>query len=694
MYDAGAPRALALVEPVAHAPWFGRMPAAWGAVVAAAVIAVLWTATTRTGATPIVAAVICAAVLSRPAVRAPIVLGADVAIGLALVWATALLATSPIAPLRAALWSSAAAALAVSAWPPLIVVMPAIAVGAVAGSRGSAAAVVVGAVVGAAAGLAIWTARAAALSGEAVSVSETLTVLLAPTSGADPYVWPWLTALTLPVLLAAVGAGQAVVAWPRRRRAAAVAAGVVPLAALVALPAWHAEIVRAVQWSSWPLAGAGLAWFAARTPGGRGRWLIGLVGIVLVASGASASIRVVESLDRRAFARRLDAALTPIVSETATTVVTEDTRVDTALVAWGSGLGLQRVRPIPRLVDAAAAAGRTVLAGPAARTALELWGFRFDERTRLTDSFAVAALVGRLRCLPVAMPWRELPGLEYTGRLGLHVPAGDGRLEVVIVGPTPLAPRVTWADGRPVGRLEPVKVDLPTLPPVLWPGDGRLPDATLIGVRVELPGLPDVAQSASLALGQRAPQVAVRYSSPANIATVVTVCAAPLPREEATGDAGVPLIDDAYFAGGWHAVERTGATWFRWTARRAVALLPSEGDGEVTLSVAARPAASGPVTTGGDDERRAAGGAGDGPGRSASIAGRCRVVFGSTAPTSWCSRCRRPRARRTPAAPTPASWASPSPRCASCATSERETGDAKTSSAARSVTAGGLAASP
>ncbi len=506
-----------------------------------------------------------------------------------------MLAARKIAPLRAALWSSAAAALAVSTWPPLIVVMPAIAVGAVTGSRGSAAGVLAGAVVGAAAGLAIWTVRAAALSGEAVSVIETLTVLRAPTSGEDPYVWPRLTAVTLPVLLAAVGAGQMVAAWPRRRCAAAVAAGVVPLAALVAFPAWHAEIVRAVHWSSWPLAGAGLAWCAARTPGGRGQWLIGLVGIVLVASGASASIRVVESLDRRAFARRLDAALTPIVSETATTIVTEDTRIDTALVAWGSGLGLQRVRPVPRLVDAVAAAGRTVLAGPAARTALELWGFRFDERRRVTGSFALAALVGRLRCLPVAMPWRELPGLEYTGRLGLHVPAGDGRLEVVIVGPPPLAPRMTWGDGRPVGRLEPLTVDLPNLPPVLWPGDGRLPDAALIGIRVELPGLPGVAQSASLALGQRAPQVAVRYASPANVATVATVCAAPLPREEATGDAGVPLDDDAYFAGGWHAVERTGSAWFRWTARRAVALLPSEGDGDVTLSLAARPAAPGPV---------------------------------------------------------------------------------------------------
>ena len=104
----------------------------------------------------------------------------------------------------------------------------------------------------------------------------------------------------------------------------------------------------------------------------------------------------------------------------------------------------------------------------------------------------------------------------------------------MIVGPPPLAPQVTWADGRPVGRLEPLTLDLPHLPPVLWPGDGRLPDATLVGVQIELPALPGLAQSASLALGQRAPQVAVRYASPANVATVATVCAAPLPRDDAS----------------------------------------------------------------------------------------------------------------------------------------------------------------
>ena len=58
----------------------------------------------------------------------------------------------------------------------------------------------------------------------------------------------------------------------------------------------------------------------------------------------------------------------------------------------------------------------------------------------------------------------------------------------------------------------------------------------------------------------------------------------------------MPLDDAAYFAGGWHPLERAGAAPFRWTARRAVTLLPASGGGEVTLAVTARPAAPAPVT--------------------------------------------------------------------------------------------------
>ena len=101
-------------------------------------------------------------------------------------------------------------------------------------------------------------------------------------------------------------------------------------------------------------------------------------------------------------------------------------------------------------------------------------------------------------------------------------------------------------------------MDLPSLPPVLWPGDGGLPDPGQAGLRFELPARPELAQSATLALGHRAPLVAVRFTEPAHLTGVATVCAAPLPREAADVAERVPLDDAAYFGGGWHPLERTG----------------------------------------------------------------------------------------------------------------------------------------
>ena len=595
VYDAAAARILALVEPVAHAPWFGAAPAPWGAAFAAAIIAALWLVACRAGGAP-AAAVVCAAVLSRIELRVPLALGAEPAIGLGLTWASTLLLTGGGHAGRVTAWGAALAAAAVACWPPLAVVMPALAVVAIGRGRWAGAAVLGAAVVGAAGGVALWAARAAALSNEAVSVLDVIAAVVADNPrGGDPFVWPRLTSAALPAVLAVLGGWSLASRVPSGRRALLAVAVLCPVVAALSAPAWRDEIARATLWTAWPLAAAGVAWLAAAAP--RRSWLVTTAaGVVLVAGGLSASIRVVADDDRRAFGRALSDALSPVVGE-ASTFVAEDTRIDTAVVAWGASAGVQRVRPIPRLVEAAMS-GRTVLAGPSARTALELWGFRFTPRAGVETParFAVAAISGRLRCLPVAAPWRELPGLEYTGRLGLHLPAGSGQLEVTIVGPPPLTPRLTWADGRPVGRIVPLAMDLPSLPPVLWPGDGRLPDATQIGLRLELPALGDLTQSATLALGQRAPLVAVRFTEPAHLTGVATVCAAPLPRDAADVAAAVPLDDDAYFAGGWHPVERASAAWFRWTAGRAVTLLPSDGAAAVAIAVTARAAAPGPVT--------------------------------------------------------------------------------------------------
>ena len=60
----------------------------------------------------------------------------------------------------------------------------------------------------------------------------------------------------------------------------------------------------------------------------------------------------------------------------------------------------------------------------------------------------------------------------------------------------------------------------------------------------------------------------------------------------------MPLDDNAYFAGGWHLAERDASGPFRWTAGRAVTLVPAASPTAVTVVVTARPAvgAAGPVT--------------------------------------------------------------------------------------------------
>jgi hypothetical protein len=205
--------------------------------------------------------------------------------------------------------------------------------------------------------------------------------------------------------------------------------------------------------------------------------------------------------------------------------------------------------------------------------------------------YAVGELTGRLGCVPLAAPWRELPGLEYTGRLGVHVPPGTGALEIVVVGRPPVTPRLWRLDGRPAGEHDDLPMTLSALPPVLWPGDGQLPGPGLGAVRLRLPARTDAAQAAAVTLGQRAPLVAARFTSAADRPEVATVCAAPLPRQPEDIATQVPLDDDAYFAGGWHLAERGAAGPFRWTDQRAVTLLPSAAGGRVGLVITTRAAA-------------------------------------------------------------------------------------------------------
>lgn len=589
-YDDGAARALVLVEPIAHAPWFGAAPAGGAAAVAALLATVFWITARRAGASAVATAVGVAALMSRGDLRTAIAVGAAPAIGATLVWAAATgMAGAP--PIRSGWRGALLLSAAVAAWPPYVAAVPA----AMALARGSIAAraVLAGVVVlvGGTAGLAVWAARAATLAHEPVSLADVWSVVVSSASrGQSPYVWPATTAAALPVALAvmAIGslgrAGQVPAVW------GVAAAG----AAALALPGWRAEIWRAAYWSAWPLVPLGLTWLAAQAAPRRRAWVVAVAGVTLVGGGLSASWRHLDEGEGRRFARVLGDSLQAAVGVRPAALVTEDTRVDTAIVAW-AGAGWQRVRPLPALVEAARDRGRVIVAGPSARAALEAWGFRFRNSVRIEHPvpYVVGELTGRLRCVPLAAPWRELPGLEYTGRLGVHVPAGTGALEIVVVGPPPVTPRLWRLDGRPIGEHGDLPMTLPALPPVLWPSDGQLPDARLGAVRLRLSARTDLAQAAAVTLGQRAPLVAARFTAPADHPDVATVCAAPLPRQPADIAAQVPVVDDAYFGSGWHLAERDAAGPFRWTDHRAVTLLPSADGRSVGLVVTARAAAGG-----------------------------------------------------------------------------------------------------
>lgn len=582
-YDAGTSPLFALVEPVVHASWFGAASAPAAAAVAGFVLCALWATGRSAGASVVAATATTAAFAARPDLGLPLALGAGPLMAVALAWISVGASAGNDASRVRLMLGAVGAGAALAVWPPLIVLLPVL-VGA--GARGSGAAVVVttAALVGLGAGLQWWAVRASTLAGEVVSWTDVWTVVSASTSrGVDPFPWPPLTSALLPAVLAVTGAA---VLWQasthKGRWLAAAAVAVMTAATVVSAPhAWRAEAVRAAYWTSWPLAAVGLTWLVSRAPRAGRMAAMAAMACVLVGSGLVAHVKEVETEEPRAFAAALAHVLPPALGRGGAVVV-EDTRVDTALVAWGSGHArLARVRRDPALVAAAVARGRVVLAGPSARSALELWGFRFRPGAAVVTPtrFALAKVTGRFACSPVSAQWRVLTGLDLTGRLGLHVPAGPGRLEVEVAGASPASVRAATADGQPVGRV------------TSGPGAGVISAPTV--TRFELEAIADGAGDASLALNAREPLVAARFVDGAGPATI---CAAPLPRldpfDEAGGDtATIALDDDVFFAAGWHQAEGLGAGAFRWTTGRALILVPSAGTHAVTLAIDARPAA-------------------------------------------------------------------------------------------------------
>ena len=192
-----------------------------------------------------------------------------------------------------------------------------------------------------------------------------------------------------------------------------------------------------------------------------------------------------------------------------------------------------RVAQDGNAVAEAVKSGSMVLAGPVARRHLELAGLLFDEVFAIAEpaAFTMSEATGTLQCATVrADRWSQLPGLEYTGRLGLQVPPQIGAEMQLIVGDAlPLQLEVATADGRDVPVTTEALMAGPgsETPPADYWLDGGLPEnGPRVIRRVHVPAYPARTELLSVRLGRRAPRVLARLIGYDGTARG-RVCAAP-----------------------------------------------------------------------------------------------------------------------------------------------------------------------
>ena len=236
------------------------------------------------------------------------------------------------------------------------------------------------------------------------------------------------------MLLSAVGlAFGALARWWRRTVLLSAA-----LAVVVGLvwSEWQAEVIRFSAWVLAPLSAVGLTWVAAQ--GQRPLVITCALGAVALMETIVSGSRPVDGLDARGFRDALADDLTRQAGLAPLVVVAEDTRVDSALVSWMATRTPKVLRAAQdgAVVARARADGRTVIAGPVGRRHLELAGVSFAEghTVQAQMPFQLSEADGTFRCATVRTDrWSQLPGLEYTGRLGIELPGRlGGELQLVV----------------------------------------------------------------------------------------------------------------------------------------------------------------------------------------------------------------------------------------------------------------------
>ena len=371
---------------------------------------------------------------------------------------------------------------------------------------------------------------------------------------------------------------------------------------------WQAEVTRFALWSLAPLSAVGLTWVASQ-----GRRPVAVT-IVLGAIGVSETLvlgaRPLAGAEARQFRDVLVTTLEPRAQAGPLALVAENTQIDSALVPWIAA----RVPNVVRLTQDGGAvadarkAGRAVLAGPVGRRHLELSGVAFADAAPLSDlaPYTLFEVEGVMQCAVVrADRWSQLPGLEYTGRLGIRVPPGiGGELDLIVGDALELPVRAESPDGSELApRQETLSSGPGVSPPPadFWIDDGA-PSAEPRWIhRVRFTADPLVPSLVSLELGRRAPRTIARLIGYGDAARG-RICAAPVGTMHlrTPGREVLNLRDEALFGAGWYGLEARERGGYRWASPDAVMLVraPERTDVEVTLEagVAAGTGPSGATT--------------------------------------------------------------------------------------------------
>jgi hypothetical protein len=192
--------------------------------------------------------------------------------------------------------------------------------------------------------------------------------------------------------------------------------------------------------------------------------------------------------------------------------------------------------------------------------------------------------------------WNLLPGVEFTGRIGVQVPPGrDSNVTLVIGDALPVMIEAETADGAPL-PVTTTTVPAPTAPVDFWIEYGSPWLAPQHILQASLAARDDRAQSVIVNLGRRAPRVLARLAGyPDEVRGRICAVAVDAAPAFSAGD-GLQIGpgDAAYFAGGWYGLETQPSFGrVRWMTDHGALLVPSSRDGAIRARLHAMPAAAG-----------------------------------------------------------------------------------------------------